>query len=151
MLAFSALMASAFHLGITAFFAACFPFKEATRGSLISLTTEIRQGIDNSIVELAVSVPSHFVIADGIEAMEGNGPLHGPMRRLGCLVFADDPVAADATCCRLMGIDPGRVRHLQMASPLGNLDITKIEQRGESVERVMQRFELLPEFAHLRG
>ncbi|HVZ16767.1 MAG TPA: DUF362 domain-containing protein [Terriglobales bacterium] len=109
------------------------------------------QGIDNSIVELAVSVPIHFVIADGIEAMEGNGPLHGPMRRLGCLVFADDPVAADATCCRLMGIDPGRVRHLQMASPLGNLDIAKIEQRGESVEGVMQRFELLPEFAHLRG
>ena len=109
------------------------------------------QGIDNSIVELAVSVPIHFVIADGIEAMEGNGPLHGPMRRLGCLVFADDPVAADATCCRLMGIDPGRVRHLQMASPLGNLDMANIEQRGENVERVMQRFDLLSEFAHLRG
>ena len=109
------------------------------------------QGIDNSIVELAVSVPIHFVIADGIEAMEGNGPLHGPVRRLGCLVFADDPVAADATCCRLMGIDPGRIRHLQMASPLGNLDMANIEQRGESVERVMQRFDLLAEFAHLRG
>ena len=109
------------------------------------------QGIDNSIVELAVSVPIHFVIADGIEAMEGNGPLHGPMRHLGCLVFADDPVAADATCCRLMGIDPGRIRHLQMASPLGNLDMANIEQRGESVERVMQRFDLLAEFAHLRG
>ena len=109
------------------------------------------QGIDNSIVELAVSVPIQFVIADGIEAMEGNGPLHGPMRHLGCLVFADDPVAADAICCRLMGIDPRRVRHLQMASPLGNLDTANIEQRGESVERVMQRFDLLSEFAHLRG
>jgi len=109
------------------------------------------QGIDNSIVELAVSVPIHFVIADGIEAMEGNGPLNGTMRRLGCLVFADDPVASDATCCRLMGIDPGRVRHLQMASPLGNLDMANIEQRGESVQRVMQRFDLLSEFAHLRG
>jgi uncharacterized protein (DUF362 family) len=83
--------------------------------------------------------------------MEGNGPLHGPMRRLGCLVFADDPVAADATCCRLMGIDPTRVRHLQMASPLGNLDMANIEQLGESVQRVMQRFDLLSEFAHLRG
>ena len=109
------------------------------------------QGIDNSIVELAVSVPIHFVIADGIEAMEGNGPLHGPMRRLSCLVFADDPVAADATCCRLMGIDPGRVRHLQMASPLGNLDTSHIEQRGENVESVAQQFRLIPQFAHLRG
>jgi uncharacterized protein (DUF362 family) len=109
------------------------------------------QGIDNSIVELAVSVPVHFVIADGIEAMEGNGPLHGPMRRLGCLVFADDPVAADATCCRLMRIDPIRVRHIRMASPLGNLDVNRIEQRGEAVEGVAQQFELLLPFAHLRG
>jgi uncharacterized protein (DUF362 family) len=109
------------------------------------------QGIDNSIVELAVSVPIHFVIADGIEAMEGNGPLHGPMRRLGCLVFGDDPLAADATCCRLMGIDPGRVRHLQLASPLGNLDMANIEQRGETVESVAQQFGLIPQFAHLRG
>lgn len=109
------------------------------------------QGIENSIVELAASVPVHFVIADGIEAMEGNGPLHGPMRRLGCLVFADDPVAADATCCRLMGIDPARVRHLQMASPLGNLQPDRIEQRGERTETLMQRFDLLPGFGHLRG
>lgn len=109
------------------------------------------QGIDNSIVELVASVPIHFVIADGIEAMEGNGPLHGRMKPLGCLVFADDPVAADATCCRLMGIDPTRVRHLQMTSQLGNLDATRIEQRGEGVGHVQQQFDLLPQFTHLRG
>lgn len=109
------------------------------------------QGIENSIVELAATVPVHFVIADGIEAMEGNGPLHGPLKRLGCLVFADDPLAADATCCRLMGIDPNRVRHLQLASPLGNLESERIEQRGERIERVTQQFDLLPEFRYMRG
>jgi uncharacterized protein (DUF362 family) len=109
------------------------------------------QGIDNSIAELAATIPVHFVIADGIEAMEGNGPLHGPMKRLDCLVFADDPLAADAICCRLMGIDPARVRHLQLASPLGNLDAERIEQRGERIEHLAQRFDLLPEFAYLRG
>ena len=35
------------------------------------------QGIDNSIVELAATIPIHYVITDGIVAMEGNGPLHG--------------------------------------------------------------------------
>jgi uncharacterized protein (DUF362 family) len=109
------------------------------------------QGIDNSIVELAASVPIHFVIADGIEAMEGNGPLHGPMKQLGCLVFADEPVAADATCCRLMGIDPTRVGHLGMASPLGNVDARRIEQRGESIPSVWQGFEMLPQLTHLRA
>jgi uncharacterized protein (DUF362 family) len=109
------------------------------------------EGIENSIAELAATVPIHYVIADGIEAMEGNGPLHGPMKRLGCLVFADDPVAADATCCRLMGIEPSHVRHLQLASPLGNLETQRIEQRGETIESVRQQFDLLPEFAYLRG
>ncbi len=109
------------------------------------------QGIDNSIVELAATVPIHFVIADGIEAMEGNGPLHGPMKRLGCLVFADDAVAADATCCRLMGIDPVRVRHLERASLLGNLGTQRIEQRGENIVGMRQRFDLLPQVTHLRS
>ena len=109
------------------------------------------QGLDNSIVELAASVPIHFVIADGVEAMEGNGPLHGRMKPLGCLVFADDPVAADAACCRLMGVDPRRVRHLQLASPLGNLDPARIEQRGESLKRMRREFEPPPGFGRLRG
>ncbi len=108
------------------------------------------EGIENSILELAAAVPIHYVIADGIEAMEGNGPLHGRAKRLGCLLFSDDPVAADATCCRLMGIDPERVRHLAMASPLGNLDPTTIEQRGESVNKMRRTFDLVAGFMHLR-
>jgi uncharacterized protein (DUF362 family) len=109
------------------------------------------EGIDNSIAELAATIPVHYVIADGIEAMEGNGPLHGPARPLGCLVFADDPVAADAACCRLMTIEPSRIRHIQMTSALGNLSPDRIEQRGEPIDLVRQQFNLLPEFRHLTG
>ena len=43
------------HLGISAFFAASFPFKPARRGVLISLTTEIWQGSGSSIPETFVS------------------------------------------------------------------------------------------------
>ena len=109
------------------------------------------QGIGNSIVELAAAVPIHLVIADGIDAMEGNGPLHGPTRHLGCVVFADDPVAADATCCRLMGIDPKSVAYLRAAAPLGNLDAGNIDQRGESIDSLRQIVDLMPRFLCLRG
>lgn len=109
------------------------------------------QGIGNSIVELATAVPVHFVIADGIDAMEGNGPLHGPTRHLGCVVFAGDPVAADATCCRLMGIDPKLIPYLRAAAPLGNLDAGNVDQRGEPIDSLRQPFDLMPEFLHLRG
>jgi uncharacterized protein (DUF362 family) len=109
------------------------------------------QGISRSIAELAATVPVHLVIADGIEAMEGNGPLHGAVRPLRCLVVGDDSVATDATCCRLMGIDPTRVRHLRMVSSIfGNLREDRIEQLGECVRSLAQPFELLPAFSYLR-
>ena len=98
------------------------------------------QGIDNSIVELASTVPIHYVIADGVEAMEGNGPLHGRQRDLRCLVFSDDPVSADATCCRLIGRDVGEIIHLAKAKPLGNPAELKIELLGESVPEMRQMF-----------
>jgi uncharacterized protein (DUF362 family) len=107
------------------------------------------EGIDNSIAELAATIPIHYVIADGIVAMEGNGPLHGPSRHLGCLVFADDPVAADATCCGLMRIDPSRVRHLTITAPIGNASSGGIIQIGEPIPTAKQRFSLLSEFGHI--
>ena len=47
---------------------------------------------------------------------EGNGPLHGPARQLGYVVMADDPVAADFICARIMGINPHAVPHLNTAA-----------------------------------
>lgn len=45
--------------------------------------------------------------------MEGNGPLTGTPRPLGKIVLADDPVAADATCARLMGFAPSSIVHIR--------------------------------------
>ena len=76
------------------------------------------KGIQESILDLCATIPVHFVIADGIVAMEGNGPLNGTARSLGKIVIADDPVAADATCARLMGFEPGtRLKELVSILP----------------------------------
>jgi uncharacterized protein (DUF362 family) len=107
-------------------------------------------GIHESILDICATVPVHFVIADGITAMEGNGPLQGSPRDLGKIVLADDPVAADATCARLMGLEPIRVKHIQMAgSFLGNLDERAIEMRGEGMPRSSRPFAVLPAFSYL--
>lgn len=107
------------------------------------------EGIDNSIAELAATIPVHYVIADGIVAMECNGPLHGPSRHLGCLLFANDPIAADGTCCRLMGIEPLRINHLQMTAPIGNSTLERISHVGEPIASLRQTFVLMPEFCHI--
>ncbi len=38
------------------------------------------KGIHECILDICATVPPHFVIADGVVAMEGNGPLHGSHR-----------------------------------------------------------------------
>jgi uncharacterized protein (DUF362 family) len=90
------------------------------------------RGIHESIVDICSTVPISLVIADGILAMDGNGPLHGDTRKLGVLVLGDDPVATDATIVRLMGLSPERIRHLNWAGQfLGNLEGHKIVHLGE--------------------
>ena len=90
------------------------------------------KGIDRSILDINAAVAAHFVIADGIIGMEGNGPLHGSPRSLGRIVLADDPVAADFICTRLMGLNPLRVNYLaQAAEFLGNGSPERIVQLGE--------------------
>jgi uncharacterized protein (DUF362 family) len=81
------------------------------------------------------------VIADGIIAMEGNGPLHGKTKNLGCLVIADDPIAADFTCCDLMRRSPESIRHLMLAQSMGNRDPHSIDQLGESASGLAVTFE----------
>jgi uncharacterized protein (DUF362 family) len=108
------------------------------------------KGIDRSILDINAAVPVHFVIADGIVGMEGNGPLNGAPRRLGRIVLADDPVAADFTCARLMGLNPWHVPHLaQAAEFLGNGAPERIIQLAERLPSAVQPFAVLPEFAHL--
>jgi uncharacterized protein (DUF362 family) len=97
------------------------------------------QGIDNSIVELASTIPIHYVIADGIVAMKGNGPLHGYPVNLGCLVFADDPVAADIACSDLLGIDPQSICHLALGASLGEITPANWLHLGEIYKASGQR------------
>jgi uncharacterized protein (DUF362 family) len=109
-------------------------------------------GIQESVLDLCATVPVHFVIADGIVAMEGNGPLNGTSRRLGKIVLADDPVAGDATCARLMGFEPSRIVHIHEGSRfLGNACRTLIDQVGETVTAPATPFDVVPEFRHLYG
>lgn len=109
-------------------------------------------GIDNAIVKLAETYAQKTVaIVDGIVGMEGNGPIQGKPRRSGVIVAGANLPAVDATCCRLMGIDPGRVRSLEMAKHLGPVDVEWIEQRGENPGQLRQDFELMPMWAKLRS
>lgn len=109
-------------------------------------------GIDRAIVKLAETFASKTIaIADGIVGMEGNGPIQGQPREAGVIVAGTNLVAVDATCCRLMGIEPARVASIAAAQHLGPADERWIDQRGEHPARLRQDFELIPMWAGLRA
>lgn len=109
-------------------------------------------GIPESIVDINSTIRPHFVIADGIIGMEGNGPIQGKAKPCGVLVFGDDPVAVDSTCARIAGLNPEKIDYLRMAGEfLGNLEERQIQQIGEAISRVQTRFDVVEGFKHLRG
>jgi len=107
-------------------------------------------GIHECIADLHRLFPRQFVLVDGIVGMEGNGPIQGTPKAAGVLVAGSDPVAVDATCCRVMGIDPGKVKYLKLAEDRGQTREDNVEQIGEPIQAVQARFELLRQFAGLR-
>jgi uncharacterized protein (DUF362 family) len=110
------------------------------------------RGIQQSILDVCATVPIHFVIADAIVAMEGNGPLAGTPRPLHSILLSDDPVAADATCAWLMGFKPERVPHIREAAKfLGNASMELIDQLSGSVMPPEIPFKTVPEFDYLVG
>ncbi len=107
-------------------------------------------GIDNSIADLHSLFPKQFCLVDAIEAMEGNGPIQGTAKHVGAIIAGEHPPSVDATCCRIMGIDPEKLKYLQLASLRSQLDIWRPEQTGEPVSSIAANFRLHPDLQYLR-
>ncbi len=73
-------------------------------------------GIHESIVDLNTTVRPNFAIVDGIVGMEGDGPFMGTPKNSGVIVMGRILPAVDATCARLMGIDPQKIKYLSAAA-----------------------------------
>jgi len=108
-------------------------------------------GIDRAILDINAAVRPDFAIVDGIWGMEGNGPIQGTPKSCGVLILGDDPVAVDATCCRVMGLRPEEVKYLaQAATLLGHIQTEQIQQLGESIADCRTPFAVLEVFTNLR-
>jgi uncharacterized protein (DUF362 family) len=107
------------------------------------------RGIDNSIVDIALTRTPELAIVDGIVGMEGDGPLNGTPKELRALVMGTDLLAVDATCCRLMKLDPEKIAYLVLGSQkkLGLLREAEVVQVGESIAALAQPFATVPHFA----
>jgi uncharacterized protein (DUF362 family)/Pyruvate/2-oxoacid:ferredoxin oxidoreductase delta subunit len=87
------------------------------------------------LVDLDRLVHPRLYIMDGIYAMEGNGPSGGTPRKMGLLLFSEDPVALDATVCRLLNLDPALVPTTKFGQEFGRgtYEQHKIELLGDGL------------------
>ena len=77
-------------------------------------------------------------IADLIRPAEGFGPHTTIPVDFGCVVASKDPVALDATACRMVGLATDKVKYFEAAANrnLGNFNEADIEVVGRSIEEV---------------
>jgi uncharacterized protein (DUF362 family) len=101
-------------------------------------------GINKSILDINACFKSNLAIVDGIIGMEGDGPIMGNPIKSGTLVMGRNLPAVDATCSRIMGINPEKVPYLAASEgKIGTIRKENILQRGETIESVQKQFALL--------
>ncbi len=101
-------------------------------------------GINRVIYDINASFPPHLAIVDGITGMEGDGPIMGSPVESKVLVIGENAPSVDATCARIMGIDPLKLTYLQYASGrIGAIKEKNISQIGERIDSVRSNFQLL--------
>jgi uncharacterized protein (DUF362 family)/Pyruvate/2-oxoacid:ferredoxin oxidoreductase delta subunit len=88
------------------------------------------------LVDLNSCVHPRLYVMDGIMAMEGNGPRGGTPRKMNVVIFSTDPIAMDATVCRLMNVDPELLltNKVGMEMGAGTYLENEIELLGDPIE-----------------
>ena len=99
------------------------------------------KGISKVLVDINSVLKPKLTVIDGFIGMEGLGPVDGTPVRMDLIIAGEDPVATDATACRIMGIDPHEVSHIRKAYQKGLGNIDDIQVLGERLEDVTHVFE----------
>jgi uncharacterized protein (DUF362 family)/ferredoxin len=86
------------------------------------------------LVDLNLLLRPRLFVIDGIVAMEGNGPQSGHPRSMNVLLLSDDPVALDATICRLVNLDPHLVPTIGYGEAFGLGSAALIDLVGDPLE-----------------
>lgn len=101
-------------------------------------------GIPQTVFDINASLPPVIAIVDGILCMEGDGPILGSPKPMG-LIAVGAPVSVDATCARIIGLQPQRMEYLRLGRRLGPIDEGHIPERGEAWRDLASPFQIIDE------
>ena len=98
------------------------------------------RGISDVVVDINTVIKPALTVIDGFVGMEGKGPVDGTPVTMNLIIAGTNVVSTDATACRVMGIDPSKVKHIRKASEkgLGKLEPQVLGEKIADVERVFK-------------
>lgn len=73
-------------------------------------------GIPQTVADINASLSNSLTIVDGIDCMEGDGPILGSLKRMGLVLIGSNLPAVDATAARIIGLRPERISYLQLVA-----------------------------------
>lgn len=91
---------------------------------------------------LARTVQPSLAVIDGIEAMEGDGPVHGTCKKLGLIIASTDFIAADTVATHIAGLAPLHIQYIHQAglASLGEHQLENISILGEPLDTATSPF-----------
>ena len=100
-----------------------------------------RHGMNNVIYDIVKTLPPHLSVIDGFYGKEGKGPWQGNPVKMDTIIASVDPVAADATAARCIGIDPMIIDHVRWLHEAGIGEMNDIEVVGNGIDAVYQEWD----------
>ena len=97
-------------------------------------------GMNNVIHDICKTLPPTLSVIDGFYAKSGGGPWSGDPIKMDTIIASIDPVAADATGARCIGIDPQSIDHIRWLHQSGMGEIDEIEIIGDSINDVYKKW-----------
>jgi len=109
--------------------------------------SKVHQGyaaINLSIAELAETLMPHLSVIDGVEGMEGDGPVSGEIVKWGVFLAGLNALEVDVLTTWLMGFNPREIGYLYVLANkgYGTLEVPKLlsEVIGEKPEKYRRKF-----------
>jgi uncharacterized protein (DUF362 family) len=99
-----------------------------------------QHGMNNVVYDICKTLPPTLSIIDGFYGKSGNGPWSGTPVKMDAIIASVDPVAADATAARCIGIDPYIIDHVRWLHEEGMGEIADIEVVGDGIDAIYQKW-----------
>ncbi len=100
-----------------------------------------RHGMSNVVFDICKTLPPTLSVIDGFYGKSGKGPWSGTPVKMDTIIASTDPIAADATGARCIGIDPWTIDHVRWLHEAGMGEIDDVEVVGDGIDAVYQKWE----------